>query len=224
MKIGLLIAIERELKAFLDCGSDRTDEIVNGRTVYHTKIGDHEVLALCSGWGEIDAASGTQLLITACGAEAVFNFGVTGALVPALGVEDLFLVEKVCHYDFDTSSIDDVAPHQYVEFPDRFIPLDAGLLNRARAILPDLRLTAVASGDRFVEDRADKQALAALGCEICDMEIAAIARVCFLNHVPCLSVKCISDTLEGSGADFQTNVERSAAKAFAVLRTLIQSL
>ena len=224
MKIGLLIAIERELKAFLADGNGLTEETVNHRTVYRAMMNGHEIFALCSGYGEIDAAAGTQLLITRYGCEKMLNFGVTGALVPSLRVEDLFLVSKACHYDFDTSAIDNVRKHQYAEFPDEFIPLDPDLIGLAKRVLPDLRETAVASGDRFIEARQDKQDLAALGCEICDMEIAAIARVCFLNRIPCLSIKCISDTFEGTGADFEANVESSARKAFFALLRILQEM
>jgi len=80
----------------------------------------------------------------------------------------------------------------------------------------------VASGDKFVEDRAEKNRLRALGCDICDMEIAAIARVCLLSGVRCLSIKCISDTYEGGSGDFLTNVERSAKAAFRVLRAILE--
>ena len=65
MKIGLLIAIERELKAFLESGAEMTEELVCGRKVYQTRMGQTDVVALCSGWGEIDAAAGTMLLISA---------------------------------------------------------------------------------------------------------------------------------------------------------------
>lgn len=217
MKVGMLIAIERELKAFLESGAEIREETACGRKVYRTRMGGHEVFALCSGCGEIDAAAGTQLLIARYGCGEILNFGVTGALDPALAVEDLFVVDRVCHYDFDTSAIDPVKPHQYMEFPDEFIPLDRELIRKAKEAEPALREAAVASGDRFVEDKALKRELFGLGCQICDMEIAAIARVCFLNGVPCLSVKCISDTYEGGSGDFLTNVERSAARAFRVL-------
>ena len=102
--------------------------------------------------------------------------------------------------------------------------LDPDLISLAKRILPDLNETVVASGDRFIEDREDKQTLAALGCQICDMEIAAIARVCFLNRIPCLSIKCISDTFDGTGADFEVNVERSAGKAFSVLHRILREM
>ena len=80
MKIGLLIAIERELEAFLASGEERTEETVAGKTVYHTRMEGHDVYALQSGCGEIDAASGTTLLIVRYGCEMVVNFGVAGAL------------------------------------------------------------------------------------------------------------------------------------------------
>ncbi len=224
MKIGLLIAIERELKAFLAFGADIREETVNRRTVYLTRIGAHEIFAMCSGWGEIDAAAGTQLLITHYGCESIFNFGVTGALIPPLRVDDLFLVRRVCAYGFDTSAIDAVRPHQYMEFDDEYIPLDPDLFARARAVMPSLREATAASGDRFISDPEEKTRLASLGCEICDMEIAAIARVCFLNGVPALSVKCISDTFDGDGQDFILNVTRSAEKAFAVILKLLEAL
>ncbi len=223
MKMGLLIAVESELKAFLESGSEISEEKISGRTVYRTEIGGNEVFALCSGCGEIDAASGTQILITACGCEQILNFGVTGALDPALRVEDLFVVKKVLHYDFDTSPIDSVKPGQYAEFPDEFIPMDEGLIRKALQADPELREAVVASGDKFVEDKEIKRTLNARGCDICEMEIAAIARVCFLSGVPCLSIKCISDTFDGNGGDFWTNVERSAEKAFRVLRTVLES-
>lgn len=224
MKIGLIIAIERELKSFLENGSEIETISVGRRSVYKTALYGHEVLAMLSGYGEIDAAAATQLLITWGGCESVFNFGVTGALDPLLRVDELFLVRRVCHYDFDVSPIDPVKKHQYSEFPDEFIPLDTNLIRKALAVMPSLREATVASGDRFVESQAEKRELRALGCDICDMEIAAIARICALNSVPCLSVKCISDTYDGTGADFEKNVVSGAAKAFRLLLKIISSL
>ena len=223
MKYGLLIAIESELKAFLESGGEMTKERVNGRTVYRTTIGKNEVFALCSGAGEIDAAAGTQLLITKYDCEAMLNFGVTGALDPSLKVEDLFVARKVRHYDFDCSAFEDVTPNQYMEFPDPFIPLDEGLIEKAKAAEPGLREAVVASGDKFVEDKTEKNRLREMGCILCEMELAAIARVCFLNGVKCLSIKCISDTFEGGSGDFLTNVERSAKAAFRVLSAVLEN-
>ena len=224
MKIGLLIAIDRELEAFLKTGGERTEETVAGRTVYQTRIEGHEVYAVRSGCGEIDASAAAMLLIVRYGCEIVMNFGVSGALEADLKVEDLFAVEKVCHYDFDTSAIDPVKKGQYAEYPDEFIPLDAGLVQFAEKQIPGIRRIAAASADKFVEDRAEKIRLRGLGCGICDMEIAGIARTCERAGVKCLSIKCISDTFEGDGGDFSTNVRKSAEKAFAAIREIMRAI
>jgi adenosylhomocysteine nucleosidase len=223
MKIGLLIAISRELESFLAYGTERTEEVVAGRTVYRTEMEGHEIYAVQSGWGEIDAASATTMLIVKYGCEVILNFGVTGALEEGLKVDDLFIVEKALHYDFDVSPIDPVKKGQYSDYPDEYIPLDAEIVRRITEVIPGLRKVTAASGDKFVEDREEKIRLRGLGCGIVDMEIAAIARVCERSGVRCMSIKCISDTFEGDGGDFNANVRNSANKAFAVIRKAIKA-
>ena len=225
MKIGLLIAVTRELEAFLESGEERTEEIVAGRTIYKTRMEGHEIYAVCSGCGEIDASAGTMLLIVKYGCELILNFGVTGALEEDLKVEDLFVAEKAWHYDFDaTPFYAGTKPGQYREYPDEFIPLDAGLVKLAEERVPGIRRVAVASGDKFVEDRSEKIRLREAGCGVCEMELAAIARTCERSGARCLSIKCISDTFDGNGADFAANVQRSAEKAFAVIREVLKAL
>ena len=225
MKIGLLIAIERELEAFLQSGEERTEETVAGRTIYKTHMEGHEIYAVCSGCGEIDASAATMLLIVKYGCELILNFGVTGALLEDLKVEDLFVAEKVWHYDFDVTPFADcVRVGQYEEYPDEFIPLDAGLVDLVTEQIPGIRRVAVASGDKFVEDREKKLRLRESGCEICEMELAAIARVCDRSGVRCLSIKCISDAFDGTGADFEKNVKSSAEKAFRAIREVLKAL
>ena len=224
MKIGLLIAIEEELAAFLQSGEARTEETVAGKTVYKTRQEGHDIFAVQSGCGEIDAAAATMLLIVKYGCEIVVNFGVAGALEEDLKVDDLFVVDRACHYDYDITAYQPVKKGQYQEYRDEFIPLDADLVKLVRSVLPEIRVTAAASADKFVEDRTEKLRLRALGCGICEMEVAAIARTCERNGVRCLSVKCISDTFEGGCGDFVQNVTRSAEKAFRAIREVLKAL
>ena len=224
MKIGMMIATERELKAFLESGSEITEKTVGTRKIYYTEMYGHEICAVRSGFGELDAAAGTQFLITVTGCEMVLNFGVAGALLPGLHVEDLFVVRRVLHYDHDLSAVDPVKPYQYEEFADEFLPMDDSLIGLVTEEMPEIRQVTVASGDCFIADRARKDELGALGCSICDMESAAIARVCYTNQVRCLSIKCISDTLEGDGSDYEKNVINSTTIAFHVIREVLKRL
>ena len=56
------------------------------------------------------------------------------------------------------------------------------------------------------------------------MELAGIARTCERSGVKCLSIKCISDTFDGTGTDFEKNVKASAKKAFGVIREVLKLL
>lgn len=224
MKIGLLIAIERELKSFLEYGSKLEEITIRNRTVYKTVIKNHEVYAIKSGYGLIDSASATELLICMFDVELVLNFGVTGALVRGIDVSDMFVVNSCVGYGFDVSPIDPVKKAQYGEFEDIYIPFTKSKIDLVHEILPDVLDAVAASGDRFISEKEDKDYLASLGCNICDMESVAIARVCYLCNTECLSLKCISDNYDGNGGDFIANVERSAKIAFNVLLKLFDRL
>ena len=223
MKIGIVIAVEKELVSFLK--SSYEIELKSNKNIqyYKTKINDNEVYAIKSGCGLIDAAAATQFLISVLDVELILNFGVTGALDPSLKVSDLFVVNKCLNYDFDTSCVDPVRKHQYMEFEDEFMPLDRQLIKFVKGIR-DIKEVNCASGDQFVEDKKEKEKRFALNCQICDMELAAIVRVCFLNNVKCLSIKCISDAYDGDGSDFITNVRISSDKAFNLISEILTKL
>lgn len=223
MKIGIVIAVEKELVSFLK--SSYEIELKSNKNIqyYKTKVNDNEVYAIKSGCGLIDAAAATQFLISVLDVELILNFGVTGALDPSLKVSDLFVVNKCLNYDFDTSCVDPVRKHQYMEFEDEFMPLDRQLIKFVKGIR-DIKEVNCASGDQFVEDKKEKEKRFALNCQICDMELAAIVRVCFLNNVKCLSIKCISDAYDGDGSDFITNVRISSDKAFNLISEILTKL
>ena len=180
------------------------------------------MFALCSGAGEIDAAAGTQLLITKYDCGAILNFGVTGALDPGLRVEDLLVVRKTRHYDFDTSAVDDVEPNQYAEFPDPFLPLDGELIGKAKVAEPGLREAAVASGDRFVEDRAEKTGCGPWGATSATWRSPPSPGYAFsAGFRACPSSASATPSRAGAAISI-TNVERSAKAAFRALRAILE--
>lgn len=224
MKIGLVIAVAKELKSFLD-SSYKVETIAQDyKEVYKTIINNNEVYAIKSGFGEIDAAMASQYLITKYGVEVILNYGVTGALKKEIAVKEVFAVSSAINHDLDTSAFEDVKEHQYSDMEKANVPLDEDLIKLARSIKPDLKEVVCASGERFVWRKDDKEYLASLGCDICDMEIVAIARVCLLNHVRCLSIKSISDSLEGGASDFEENVEVAGKIAFDLLDKIMNKL
>lgn len=226
MKIGLIVAIEGELLAMLDSNSFKYEETIeNCFKVIKTIINSNEVYIVKSGCGEIDASSATQFLITKYSVDLILNFGIVGALKRDLKVSDLFLVKKVVHYDYDTSKIDGTKVAQYLEFNDVYMETKGELYKKIYGIMPSIKNVICASGDKFIEDKVVKERLANLyDASICDMESAAIVRICFKNNIEAIIIKCISDTFDGDAEEYMTNIKNSSKKAFSLIQTFLESL
>ena len=77
-----------------------------GFDIYHYEANGNDVYVLHSGAGEISAAAATQLLISVYHVDMILNFGVVGSLTKEMDDIRLCVVEKVVHYQFDTSEVD----------------------------------------------------------------------------------------------------------------------
>ena len=142
-----------------------------------------------------------------------------------MSVLSTVLVERVVHYQMDTSPIDKgFVPGQYICFDSIAVPCDEKLLNIAKSVV-DLPAVRIASADRFVAQAEEKTALNAnFGATICDMESAGILFTCKFNNVPCLMVKCISDSLFGAETEYSVNIGKSTANFFDLATKIVEAL
>ena len=223
-RIGMIVAVE--IKAVLDkYGSALEEKNVAGYRVLEYKTPDYELVILNCGAGEIAAAAGTQYLISAYNVDMIVNFGVVGGLTEEMGKTKTAIVEKVVHYDSDTSAIDHCEVGRYVQYPDVYIPVDAYLFNKAREMYPELKPVICASADKFVADPEAKRALnRQYGAEICEMEAAGIALTCDRNHVPCLMIKVVSDGITGGAEEFSQTIDEAAAICIEIVNEVIGAL
>ena len=195
MKIGIITAMADETTPLYQKMGKATGEInVAGVTIFKFEIDGNEIFLVRSGVGEIRAAMTFQLLVDRFDVDAVLNFGFVGSLDNRFEVGDLVLAEKVVHYQFDTSAIDNVPAGQYDGNDSVFFSVDNGLIEKVQKEL-DTKLpqVVVASGDKFIASREDKEHLRTFGADICEMECAGLVIASVRNNVPLLSIKVISD-------------------------------
>jgi len=224
-RIGIVIAVVRELKAFLEADFEIETVDFKGMEVYKTNVNGNEIYAIHSGMGMVDSSIATFTLINQFNCEIIINYGVTGALDRTVKVKELFIVNKAVNSGLDTSEIDPLAKCQYGDLPDIYIPLDEELIKLALSCDSTAKLAICASSDRFISDKALKEEIKKdTNANICDMECASIARTCWLFNTKCLSIKCISDSYDGDGKDFAENIVESGKKAFNLLRTILYKL
>ena len=222
--IGLLVAVEMD-SIFARYGEPGVTERRGGFDVYRYENDSYTLLVIHSGIGEIAAAAAAQLLIDRYEVEMLVNFGVVGGLTEEMAQTKTCVVSRVVHYDFDLSGIDPVQPAQYPGYPDVYLPADADLVEKARAICPELKTVTCASADKFVGNREDKERLhRAYGADICEMESAAVLLTCRRNEVPCLLLKAVADGLAGGGKEYYEALEESASLCLAVTDRIIREL
>lgn len=223
-RIGMIVAVE--IKAVLDkYGAALEEKNVAGYRVLEYKTDKYELIILNCGAGEIAAAAGTQYLISEYKVDMIANFGVVGGLTEDMSKTKTAIVEKVVHYDFDTSAIDNCEVGRYMQYPDVFIPVDKQLFDKAREMYPDLKPVICASADKFVADPEAKRALnKRYGAEICEMEAAGIALICDRNHVPCMMIKVVSDGITGGAEEFTQTIDEAAAICLEIVNEVIGAL
>ncbi len=223
-KIGMLVAVEMDavLRRY---GTAERVEKRGGFEMHLYNMGEYELCVLNSGAGEIAAAAATQLLIDRFEAELIVNFGVVGGLTEEMAQTKTCLVERVVHYDFDTSAYDHCLPGQYMGYPDEYLRPTPALVERAAAICPELKRVTCASADKFIEGKEAKSALhERWGADICEMESAAVVLTCDRAGIPCLLIKTVSDGLTQGGEDFGTALAHTSALCLEVADRIIREL
>lgn len=212
MKIGMIVAMRSEVEsAIAEFGSPLGKFRSAGFEITEHKIGESEVLLLQSGVGEIYAAAAAQTLISVCGAEVLVNYGIVGGLTDEMTLCRAVAVDRVVHYDFDLSEIDNVEPGRYPGYSSVYLETDRGLLDKALAAVPGLTKATCASADKFVGTEEKKRKLHSLyNADICDMEAAGIILTADRAGVPVLMIKAVSDSVRAGADEFELMVKEAA--------------
>lgn len=221
-KIGLIVAVEIQsvVERYGSKLIERREKA--GYQIFEYELEQNMLIVMNCGAGEIAAASGTQFLISEYQVDLVINFGVAGGLTEEMSKMKACVVEKVVHYDFDTSAADHAEVGRYLQYPDIFIPTTEKLAEMARKIHPELIPVICASGDKFIADSRQKRKLhEVFHADICEMEAAGIVLTCKRNQVPCMLIKCISDGVNGGAEEFCQTIHEAAEICLEIVEKII---
>lgn len=192
MKIGLLYAMEDELKSLLHPAS-RLLETVSGVPFYEIAP---DLIACAGGIGKVNCAMATQLLIDRYAPDVILNAGVAGAM-EALPVGTVVLVESFLQHDVDTTAVGD--PVGLVSTVNQTV-FRTDAQPAAKQVLDDLgvdyRVGSVATGDWFAVGGSRASWIRdTFHPMLCEMEGCAAAQVCLRSGVKFLALKSVSDRL-----------------------------
>ena len=220
-KIAMITAVEIDsvMRKYSD---SLVKEEVKGFDVYSIDFGDKIMYVAHSGAGEIRAAACTQMLISRFAVDVVVNFGVVGALRDEIKVLNTCVVDKIVHYDMDTSALDNCEVGKYLDYEDIYLRTTKQYVEIAIKHNPNLRTVTCASGDKFIVNAEKRKELADLfDADICDMESAGIILVCDQNKVPNLFIKTISDSIQGGSTEFREYMEKASDTCIDIINSII---
>lgn len=222
-RIGIIGAMELEVEQLKEKMS--IDRIVSKASMefYTGTLNGVDVVIVRSGIGKVNAALCVQILADIFQVTHVINTGVAGSLNADLDIGDILVSRDALHHDMDVTIFGyqpgEVPQMGFREFKANEAMIDAAVTS-CREVNPDInvRIGRVVSGDQFISSKEIKQKLIDLFAGDCaEMEGASIAHGAYLNRIPFVIIRAISDKADDSAEMDYPSFEKAAAKHSARL-------
>ncbi len=227
--LGIIGAMDEEVARIKEQLDEVWVETRAGMDFYKGKLGGKDVVVVRSGIGKVNAAICTQILADIYQVSGVVNTGIAGSLKAEIDIGDIVLSSDALQHDMDATGFG-YAPGQVPRVDTLSFPGDAGLIRLAeeccRQVNPDIHtfVGRVVSGDQFISDKEKKDWLVKTFAGYCtEMEGAAIAQACYLNRIPFLIVRAISDKADDSASvDYSVFEEKAIEHSVKLLAELVR--
>ena len=229
MNIGIIVATDEELIEIKNIMDSFEEKDIYELTFVKGKINNKKVIVVKCGIGKVNAARTTQILINNFKISKIINIGAAGGINPELKIQDIVIGEKLVQYDFDISASGDYEKGEITDV-GKYMISDSELINICKRVLEkriqnDVKVVigTIATADIFCSDpEVAKQVREEFGAECVEMEGAAIAQVCYLDKIPFLVIRGISDTPNGHNEmDYYTYCHIAAKHAAEFLQDLL---
>lgn len=230
-KIGIIGAMEEEVSLLKEKMTVEGVKMVAGMEFCQGNLGNVQVVIVRSGIGKVNAAVCTQILADRYGVDAIINTGVAGSLKNAINIGDIVLSTDALQHDMDATGFG-YEPGIIPRMDTSIFKADEVLANLAEKVCqevnPDIQVFRgrVVSGDQFVSSHEIKERILSLFDGFCtEMEGAAIAQAAWLNQIPFLIIRAISDKADGSAemdySEFEHKaIEHTVALVLGMLKNM----
>lgn len=230
MTIGIIAAMAEELEILLnDLALEEKSEKAN-MTFHKGKLHEKNVVAVVCGIGKVNSAICTQILASEYNVDRVINVGVAGGIGKDIYPGDIVVAENLVQHDMDTSAFGD----KIGQIPrlDTFdFKCDKEMVSLAKKACEEISelnsfIGRIASGDQFVANIEKIQWLdKEFGAISCEMEGASIAQVCYLNSIPFVVIRSISDNANnGAHMDYQKFVPIAVKNSTRILNKMLEMM
>lgn len=222
-RIGIIGAMDLEVEHLK--GEMQISRIVDkaGMEFYTGTLKGVDVVIVRSGIGKVNAGLCAQILADVFQVTHIINTGVAGSLNAKLDIGDILISRDALYHDVDVRifgyQLGEVPQMGCCEFKADKAMIEAAV-SSCKEVNPDIHVEVgrILSGDQFISDKAKKETLIAdFQGDCTEMEGAAIAHSAYLNKIPFVIIRAISDKADDSAEMDYPTFEREAAKHSAKL-------
>jgi len=209
--IGIIAATEFEITPFLQ-------RLTDIKTTTNTMLRFHEgmyddipIVALFCGVCKVNAAIAAQVLISAYGVNKVIMIGVAGAIDTTLNILDTVVSKELAYHDVANEIL--VRFHPWMEQP--YFIADQDLLKQIMLANSDDKTVLagkIVTGEAFIDQDGREAIIKNHNPQCVDMETASVAHACYVNQIPFIAIRSISDTPHESGNEAFIKYARAAAE------------
>ncbi|WP_028401455.1 5'-methylthioadenosine/adenosylhomocysteine nucleosidase [Ectobacillus panaciterrae] len=230
LTVGIIAPMEEEVELIRSKMKVESVEKLARFTFYKGKLNDIDIVLVRSGIGKVNSAVAAQILITLYKTNFLINSGVAGALNPELKVGQILISKDSVQHDVDQTAIGQ-PPGKFEDSDVIYYKADERLVRLAQEAakgLPNVKtyVGRIASGDQFVADEKRKKYIVdTFKADAVEMEGAAIGQVAYLNGVPYVIIRSISDPASsGAGEAYQNFVKLAAKNAGYMIEEMIKRI
>lgn len=230
-KIGIIGAMELEVEELKTKMTIRRTEEKASMEFLEGTLNDTEVVIVQSGIGKVNAGLCTQILCDLFQVSHIINTGVAGSLKKEIDIGDIVVSTDALHHDVDVRifgyPLGEVPQIGRLSFPadERLIEIAS---STCREVNPDIKVYEgrIVSGDQFISDKQVKDNIIKNFQGFCvEMESASVAHAAYLNHVPFVIIRAISDKADDSAEmDYPTFEKAAAAHSAALVEHMLAKI
>lgn len=230
MKFGIIGAMEEEVASLIE-EMEVSSKIAKAKMVFHSGIiYNKEVVIVTSGIGKVNAAVCAQILVDKFDVDYIINVGIAGGVGEKIYPGDIVIANSLVQHDVDTSAFGDklgqIPRMEAYDFKCSDLLISHGKIACSSIENVNTFVGRIVSGDQFI---ANSEKIKWLNEEFnalaCEMEGASIAHVAYLNDVPFLIIRSISDNANnGAHMDYEKFKPIAVKNSNIILRSMLKSM
>lgn len=229
--IGIIGAMDEEVEKLREQMTEVTVQVKADMKFQRGRLNGKEVVVVRSGIGKVNAAICAQILVDSYRVGYIINTGIAGSLQPKINIGDIVVSTDALQHDMDATAFGysrgQIPRMEVLSFPADE-KMAALAVDTCRKVNPEIEVFTgrVVSGDQFISDRQVKQQIVDnFGGYCTEMEGAAIAQAAYLNKVPYVVLRAISDKADDSAqVDYPAFEKKAIEHCVKLVENMIKDL